>query len=439
MNQRFPKPIAVAAVLGAIYLAVLSMAGTIALRNAALLGLVLILVWNWRESGRIIRLGWPVYAWAVYLLLFPWLADDFVVAWQSFAGQWIRSLIAMVVGAGLAALFYRRAWGGAFYLGLISAFPILVHLVLFTWKSWEAGMVVWGDWGREKHHADLGYAAGQASILLAASIVAGKKNERVVAILLIVAALLSTALARSRAGFAFTVLACLLVFMPAYLRQGAQQRRKASGILLLLLLLAGGMFFMAVKDDARWRSMLDKLQAGFLGSAVQIQCEGTGGVASVIRERHGPGDYADQIIESVRDGDGARMVVLRAGWKLSMEHPWGSDGSREAFQKLLKAECPAPTIFMMHAHNGWIDTMLAIGWIGALLYLCLLISFLKHGMDSLKMRETRDITWGLVLVACSVFWIVRGLTDSVFRDHMLEMQGFVLAYAFMSLQNQKAG
>lgn len=428
-----------AAALGAVYLAVLPMASTIALRNLALAGLLIVLLLSFRDLRDDMPWSWPVVLWLGYLLVFPLIADDRMQAWQSLAGQWGRGLLAMVAGAGLAVLLRRQGQGSAMQLGVLSAVPILVHLTILAWQFVQSGSMPWGSWGRETHHADLGYAAGHAVILLSAAFVAGDSRLRPVALMLILAALLSTVLARSRAGFAFAVLGCLLVFLPAYLRQGVQQRRRAWGIFLVLSLGACGMFFMAVKDDARWRSMLDKLQAGFLGEAVQIQCQGTGGVASVIRDRHGPGDYANQIIESVRDGDGARMVVLRAGWELSLKHPWGSDGSREAFQKLLKTECPAPTIFMMHAHNGWIDTMLAIGWIGALFYLGLLIWFLKNGMDSLRMRDTRDITWGLVLVACSVFWIVRGLTDSVFRDHMLEMQGFVLAYAFVSLRRQKAG
>ena len=33
--------------------------------------------------------------------------------------------------------------------------------------------------------------------------------------------------------------------------------------------------------------------------------------------------------------------------------------------------------------------------------------------------------------------MVRGLTDSVLRDHMLEMQGFVLSFALTIMQRQK--
>jgi hypothetical protein len=40
--------------------------------------------------------------------------------------------------------------------------------------------------------------------------------------------------------------------------------------------------------------------------------------------------------------------------------------------------------------------------------------------------------WALVLFALTVFWLVRGFTDSVYRDHMLEMQGFMLSFALVA-------
>ena len=42
----------------------------------------------------------------------------------------------------------------------------------------------------------------------------------------------------------------------------------------------------------------------------------------------------------------------------------------------------------------------------------------------------------LVLVTNNLFRILCGPSDSVLRDHMLEMQGFVLAYAAMALKMQ---
>ncbi len=432
VTVRVTSPVGWAAIFGAVYLAVLPMSGTIALRNVALLGLLLLLAWQFPRIKADVRLGWPFMLWATYLLLFPLIAEDHQGAWQSFSGQWGRSLLSMLAGAGLAALLQRSGWGTAFQLGLISTIPVFVHLVLVAWKSLEAGGIPWGYWGRETHHADLGYAAGQAVILLAASIVAGAKRWRLLAVALIAAALFSTAVARSRAGLMFAILGCLLVFLPAYLKQGSHRFRNVLGLLVVLGLVAGGILLLALKDDPRWGNMVDKLSAGFLGSALNIQCEGTASVEPLIRSMQDEQVVADEIIAAVRDGDGARMVALRAGLQLSLKHPWGSDGSRQAYRLLLEQECANPAALIVHAHNGWIDTLLAIGWLGALLYLVLLMAFLKRGLSH-RHDDQGDRVWGLVLVALSLFWILRGLTDSVYRDHMLEMQGFVLAFAVTAL------
>ena len=103
----------------------------------------------------------------------------------------------MFAGAGVAAVFWQRDKGTAFYLGLIVRLPCSFISMLFTWKAWDTSSIPWGYWGRETHHADLGYAAGQAVVLLAAAMAAGNsQRQRWTAGALIIACLLSTALAK---------------------------------------------------------------------------------------------------------------------------------------------------------------------------------------------------------------------------------------------------
>lgn len=418
----------------ACYVAVLPMADTIALRNVVLLALLGCLIWEFPKIRPEFKWGVPVLLWIAYLFFFPLIADDHLIAWQSFLGQWGRGLLAMLAGAGVAIAFTQKNRGGIFYLGLLSGISILVNLALFAWKGWTTKSIPWGYWGRETHHADLGYAAGHTVILLAAAIAAGNKKVRSLAIAVVIAAILSTALARSRAGLAFAVLGGVLVFAAAYLGGPSTQARRYVLFGLAGLLLAGaGVVGVAVKDDSRWRTMASELAAGFYGDAIQLQCKGTASIEPQIMDKYG--ESGPRVIASVQYGDGSRMVALRVGLALALKHPWGSDGSRQAFQKLLRQECPTPAISMAHTHNGWLDTVLAVGWIGAALYLAVLLYFFKQGWSHLR-REKRLNEWALVLVSLSVFWVLRGFTDSVFRDHMLEMQGFVLAFAAVTLRLQ---
>jgi O-antigen ligase len=202
----------------------------------------------------------------------------------------------------------------------------------------------------------------------------------------------------------------------------------------MLIVVVGSLAGLAFKEDARWHTLSDKLAAGMLGDAIQIECEGTASIEAKILDSHGADVSSTQLIDAVRDGDGARVVLLRAGLQLALKHPWGSDGSRQAFKTLLREECLHPALVMAHAHNGWIDTMLAIGVTGAALYLGVLLELCRRACVSLK-KDGIENQWALVLLTLSVFWIIRGFTDSVFRDHMLEMQGFVLTFALVASSN----
>lgn len=420
----------------ACYLAALPLSGTIALRNVVLVALFAYLMW-WTLRHRP-SFDWPIpiLLWATYLLLFPFFSDSPTIAAHSLKGQWGRGLMAMLAGAGVAAVFFKKSKGSAFYLGLISSVPILIHLGLFAWRAWNTSSIPWGYWGRETHHADLGYSAGQAVVLLAAAMVTGGVKSKSWAAALIAACLLSPALANSRAGFVFALSGGVFVVISVYVSRSIYRRRDV--LLSLGGLLIAGMFLFSIvtKEDNRWPNMTDDLIAGFLGDAIQIECEGMSTIEPQLVSQFGSDEKAQSVMASVRNGDGARVVLMRAGIALAIKHPWGSDGSRLAYQHLLKDECANPAILMAHTHNGWIDTILALGWAGGALYLMVLGYFFVIGYSNLR-ESSRLNEWAIVLVALALFWILRGSVDSVFKDHMLEMQGFVLSYGAAHLWLQK--
>jgi hypothetical protein len=424
-------------IFGAIYLAVLPMSETIALRNVSLLLVLLILVWQFFKSKSVPPFALVVILWAVYLVLFPLIATDSAVAWKSLGEQWGMGLLAMVAGAGVASRLASTRWGGSFYLGALSCITIVVYLGFIGARAWDTSAVPWGYWGRETHHADLGYAACQAVLLLMASVVTNKKSPKFAASILIIACLVGTALARSRAGLAFAVFAGVMVLLTAALSRTAIKKTPIFLGLGGLLLTSAMVLGVAAKNDSRWTYMESNIVAGWLGDALELQCEGTASVEAQVKAMYGAGDLSERAISSVKDGDGSRVVLFRAGTQLALEHPWGLDGSRQAYKKRLRLLCPEPATYMAHAHNGWVDTALAIGWLGVLLYLWVFIHYIRTGYKALH-ASTQLNEWAIVLVTLSVFWMVRAFTDSVFRDHMFEMQGFVLSYAYFALRATKA-
>lgn len=417
------------------YLAVLPMADTIALRNLALLVLLLLLAWRTPKLRADFRWSWPLTLWALYLLCFPLISIDPAIAWASLAGQWGKGLLALLAGAGAAMVLARSRHDGLLILGVASAVPLLVFLVLFIQKGLAIGAIPWGYWGRETHHADLGYAAGQVAILMTSCWLAGQRRWRSWALAFVLIAFSCTVLARSRAGLVFSVLAHLLVFLLSQMRMSTRALRGRTGFWILFALLSSAGLALVLKDDPRWsQSMTNEFKAGFLGNALKIECEGPASIDSQLARLYGTGALKDAMVVSVSSGDGSRIMAARAGLALAADYPWGSDGSRRAFQRLLRQTCGAePVLKMAHTHNGWIDTLLAIGWLGAALYLTVLLAFAYAGIRGLSGMGVIQ-PWALVLAATAVFWILRGFTDSVFRDHMLEMQGFMLAFSATMLR-----
>lgn len=421
-------------IAAAVYVAVLPMADTIALRNTALLLLLLLVAqYLWHERFELVRLaGWPVgvafVVWSGYLLVFPFaISRDMGVALQSLGGQWGPGVLAVVAGAGAGLATRRQPQHLIFWLGVISCIPNLIHIVLFVQDVIQSGQVRLNFWGREAHHADLGYAAGQSVILLTVALLTdGKARVRWVAGALIVACISSTVIASSRGGQVFSLLGMGLAAW-AVLRSSGMAFIRKHGVFILLVVVLGGLalaFF--VRHDGRW-SHVGMYAKGAEGDALQIACKGM----DYIKGEMGVQD--DNVAIHILKGDGSRLVVLRGALELSKNAPWGVDGSRQAYQKLLNEVCQDPAYAMAHAHNGWLDTALAIGWLGAALYCWVLLAFAWAGYRA--QRTIADANpWAHVLFAVAVFWILRGLTDSVFRDHMLEMQGFILSLAYVQIR-----
>lgn len=432
------RPVLLLALCGLGYLAVLPISHTMALRNALLALLLAASLWTWLREKSSLRTGsltgfpWLILCWAAYLVVFPVFSIDPPTAWKSLLSTWGKGLMAMVAGATMAWWLARRQVGSILALSLAASTPILLYMAMFTWKAASTATIPWGYTGIEETHGVLSYAAGQAALLLAAAWISSKGWHKNLIFSLLIATVLSMVLIRSRGGLAFSLLAVVLVFAAAF-RQASPDRRQLIVRSLFILAVVGiAVVLLASQTDSRWRGLANRLSAGLMGNALQIHCEGTASIEKEIEKKFGNGEDAQRIRNSIIDGDGIRVIMVRNGITLLLDHPWGLDGSRSAFQKRLLAICSNPVGNMSHSHNGWVDTALALGVPGALLYLLVLVYFMRIGLKGSGFRSASN-PWALVLIATPIFWTIRAMVDSSFRDHMLEMQGFLLAYAAMAL------
>jgi hypothetical protein len=466
------------------YLAILPMAETIALRNLLLFMLLLtLLVWSirggWQTTGargdlRIVPL--PLWGWGLFLLLFPLWAAQPDAAWSNLRGQWGESLLAWTVGFG-AVFMLRRRGPTLRELVCASGFLVALHLVLtlMAWAglfgaapretlSWaEMGRAIyhtvvtvgsekwrwagfpWGFRGFDPMHGNLGYAASQTIALLSVACFMAMRAHHFASfgagVAAICACLLSVLIAGSRGAVLYSLI--LLVFAGVVylvrLRDPDNHEAPARGsnhrfawLAVIMGLLVGAILFQTMHKDARWRTMVDKVRAGFLiKEPVGFLCHGLSAEeGKQLLKRMGIADaaYGEQVIGGL-NADGGRIVLMRVGLNMLLEQPMGLDGSRQSYKKLIAERCGATPVFdFAHTHNGWIDTSLALGWGGALLLLLLFGLFLISGWRSLS--HYPQSRWAFALMLLSGFWMLRGFADSIYREHYLQMQALLLAYVY---------
>jgi hypothetical protein len=475
------------------YLAILPIAHTTALRNLLLLVLCSIvffhIVFPSRDQpalGLVVawpQIPWIWFAWAVYLSLFPLLAVQTEMAWSSFWGQWIKSLLAWIVGF-FAVLLLGRSGPSLFVLAVASAIPVALHLLLTlaVWSgllgngvpmevsveaifgalanatsfsqqtSWGWQSFPWGFRGLDPMHGNLGYAACQAIALWSVSFCIGWRaidNRKMLASAAgILLCFLSILIASSRGAVFFGLIVLGLtaaIFLTVSKLENqtdarqmmARQKIKAGLMLVLAITALAVTAHQVVNVDSRWSTMFDKVRLGFLlDKPIEFLCDGVSPrIDAEIREKFAArgNEYAETLIAGLKGQDGGRILLMRAGFEMLLENPQGLDGSRYSYTKLIEDKCGhTPALQFAHAHQGWIDTSLSLGWGGAVIFAVLLLYLMNTGWQNLADASVRP--WAFALFVVTAFWFLRGFADSVYREHYLQMQGILMAYLFLRMK-----
>jgi hypothetical protein len=479
-----------------VFAGILSVSGTIALRNVLHAVLLVVLFgYMWFEArkntGSMVQLAFAVplsvWLWCAYLLLFPLIAPDGAGALSNLLGKGMW---------GESVLTWLLAWGSFLILGaerlslwrlaLVSAVPVFIHLAL-TALAWggvlqpafyedpslqQAGqslLAVLTDFsqiknashafpmgfrGIEPMHGNLGYPASQAMCLsLAVMFAAWVQADRGLAIragVLVSLCFVSVVIAQSRAaayfGLLILVMSCLIygIFIRnhhAYARGIRLKLGRSVGYLMLGIgVLCLVFFWKVVSHNQVWYSMWDKMAIGFQVEAPKdVLCNGlTSLEADSLHQKNADKDdeYMSILLTNGFQGDGGRVLLARVGAELSTSYLWGWNGGRDAYQHRIAQLCGhVPVMDFSHAHNAWINLILALGWAGAILYAWVFFNFSKLGWGALRTKEKWPAAMALLLL--SVFWLLRGMTDAVYQEHYLQMQAFFLMVLVLQIRSGK--
>lgn len=372
------------------------------------------------------------FAYLIFQLIF--FSGDYQVAFHNFRAEWMQFILFSIIGAGTGLVMGRKnSYQFLLYFGIAFSIPLCLHLTLALIKGVSIGAIPWGYWGINLIHGDFAYPALEAIILFITFYLyqTGSKKTPLLAIIFMVVCIASPLLATSRGGVGFTIISALFVVIAYFFFDKANKISSQKKILFLLslpILIAGIYQIGIISDPNRWSGVLSRVATGLEGNPSKVYCEGIGALEDALKNKGIEITPSIQKgLNSVVDGDGARMMAARAGLMLAYDNPMGINQSKQAYQQAISNYCRHdPAIFISHTHNGWIDTALAIGIPGAILLLLVLINYAKVGFISFRSNFASS-GFGLALFASSLMWILRGLLDSTMRDQMLEMQAFIFA------------
>jgi O-Antigen ligase len=446
ISQKFKNPENIVATLIVLLIPFWNIPHTIAIRYSIALILLIAIFYfkpNWKVLGKFF---WLPAIWIGYLLIYTFLlADNFQIALKGFRGEWLKSIIFMIIGLGSGLILSRAKDQAHLFLvfGLASLFPILTHIYLFTQKALITQSLPFGYWGLHEHHADLGYTALQTITFLTMFIIFFARNAflRILSGLAISLSILSPILARSRAGVIFTVFALLLNVILSLKSLTSKQLQIAKKVFAIFILLILGLSFglSSSIDAERWGGLTARLLIGFHGNPIEINCFGTQQVENELKHSgNNANPKMKAAIDSLNSGDGARTMTARAGIQLIKEFPMGMSGNKDAYAAAIRTKCVEPKINMDHTHNGWIDTALSIGIPGVLIYAALMMMFIIFSFKLTKDKNQHVRAWALVLLSLSIVWSLRAIFDSVQRDQMLEIQSFFLPLAMACIIGLKS-
>jgi hypothetical protein len=398
--------------------------------------LLLILIFSSRLEWKLIlgKSKLLVLFFAYLLIQLFFFSTDLKTGLKGFKSEWMQFIVFSIIGAGAGLYFAKQKTSNLLlYFGIAFLVVPLIHLILSLFKFIEAGVIPWGYWGINDHHADLGYKTLLASIFLSTFLFFETKKKLLtwICILLLIACIASPLIAQSRAGVIFVLLSLLFVFLIYVFIFQSRRSLRLKDFLILIM----GLFFVGLiiksgisADPNRWGGMISRALVGFHGDPNLVYCNGIENLRSaILAEGIAITPQIESGIKSVEDGDGARIMAARSGLLMAAENPMGINGSKQAYQTAITQYCQKPpAIFIPHTHNGWIDTALAIGIPGALLLLLIMLNYATQGFRMIR-SGSRTNPFAIALFVSAAIWILRGILDSTLRDHMLEMQAFTFA------------
>jgi hypothetical protein len=436
-SARMPIKLRAFVFLFALFLFVLPIPGTIAIRNVLLLSLLGLVVLLWREcdlatwfkTQRARRLLFWLGMLTLWLLLQAvWLSDETGWVLKEIRGQWLPALLAGSLGAAAVliglhhGLSRQRLLAGLVLVFLAQVvFSLLATLPAFL----ETGAFPQGKTLLTAGKLEISY---WNNLLLAFLAVDGLSRWRyrqaitALPLLVLVAGILLAILSNMAFGARNGIIGSgMLLFSLALLVLWRERQRigtgKALGFVASAIALMGLLAWANYQLDPRWMQFEETAQIAWHGEG-DAWCHPDSASFPLLRSG-----------EPVEASAYLRIAWIRAGFDLVAEYPYGVGYGRNAFGHALRKTTNTQ---LGHSHSGLLDWTIGVGLPGLLLWLGFLSWLVVLGIKRYFVRKDPA---GLILAFVVGGFFGRMLLDSINRDHMIVVF-FLVVFILVTLPEE---
>ncbi len=424
----------------ALFIFILPIPGTIALRHFLTLALLCLCVIAIRKES----IGVALLAKRASPLLLTlavittWLllqagaiSQETAWAMKEITNQWLPALLMAALGVGVASAWTKASWTRAQVLGLLASCmlaqvlaSLLAVLPMYLADGYFPQAKTWFTAGK----LEISYWNNLLLALLAVDAL-GRWLYRsaitnlplpvvAIGILLVVVSNLAFGARAGVIGSGMLVVSLSLLVL--WHERGRLGPRRVITFMLTALLLVISLAAINYRLDSRWATFTETAEVAWSQS---------GGQAWLNPEE----TPVPALISGVPAEESAyyRISWIRAGIDLVADYPLGVGYGRNAFGHALRKTSETR---LGHAHSGIIDWTVGTGLPGLVLWLGLLGSMLVLGLRRYFRKQDAA---GLVLVFAVGGFFGRMLIDSINRDHML-MLFFLILGILVALPEESA-
>ena len=373
----------------------------------------------------------------IFVLLQVWMlviagaiSNQPLASFSEWKGQWLPAFMSFVVGIGLArTLTLSKLKAPRVVVVMSILVPITIYLcinaivIVHDWML--AGRFLPSLGGLGDHHGVSGYLVALLEPILIVDLLSRLvKGNRLLPVpswvisAILIFAVCTLIATTNRNGILITLLTFILVtaMMIPEIRK-AYSPKKFITFVLATLVFALAIALVSYKTDPRWQNFIETVPIAWDIDRDLLWLNGDGTNFPLT-----PGGEQADISEY------SRIAWAHEGWRMLMAHPWGMEIARDTFHKLELAKYGHAG--MAHSHNSWIDFGLEVGIPGLLLWGWILLLLAQFGWRTWHMHKE---PLGLALAVLVIMFAIRGLLDSIFRDHEIEQFMLVAGLLFSTL------